>query len=201
MSMLKTWCPSCHNVWERVSHIPVENCPYCGSSPFPPYCPDHLCLLDLPDSIVCQNCPKKPPAIPKPHSKCPADCPYSPQCQTDPRIYDYCPLPRWGGHRAGSGAPHGNLNHLVHGQRSSLLKIAVARLAADRELRAFLILIARAATQGVIPETTRRLIIQALEPSAKRDRRRHRRLASYEASPVDRKDGQLNKHWTRGEFR
>lgn len=68
----------------------------------------------------------------------------------------------WGGARPGAGAPRGNLNRLVHGRQSKLLRIAVEKLAADPELRAFLLLIAHAAIEGEIPETTRNIITRVL---------------------------------------
>lgn len=68
----------------------------------------------------------------------------------------------WGGKRRGAGAPQGNLNRLSHGHQSKLLRIAVEKLAADPELRAFLLLLARAATQGELPQTTKKLITRAL---------------------------------------
>jgi len=128
------------------------------------HCPDPLCILDLTDPSICQHCPKKP----KPHKNCPPDCEYFPQCLDDPQAADYCPRPHngWGGRRDGAGAPHGNLNAIKHGRQSKLIQTAVNKLAADPELRAFLLLIARAATTGEIPETTKKLIFKAL-PSPK----------------------------------
>lgn len=70
--------------------------------------------------------------------------------------------PGWGGRRAGAGAPRANLNRLLHGRDSKLLKVAVEKLAADPELRAFLLLLARAATEGALPQTTKQLITRAL---------------------------------------
>lgn len=126
--------------------------------PWPKDCPDPLCTLDLDDPTLCHSCPTKP----KPHANCPIHCEYYPGCQTDPQRTDYCPRPRWGGRRAGAGAPRANLNHLVHGRDSKLLKVAVDKLAEDPELRAFLLLLARAATTGEIPQTTKQLITRAL---------------------------------------
>jgi hypothetical protein len=68
----------------------------------------------------------------------------------------------WGGKREGAGAPQGNLNAIKHGRDSKLIQAAVDKLAADPELRAFLLLIARAATTGELPQTTRQLILKAL---------------------------------------
>lgn len=96
-------------------------------------CPDPLCILDIPDSTVCQSCPNKP----KPH-------------------------PAWGGKRAGAGAPRANLNRLVHGRNSKLLKVAVEKLSQDPELRAFLLLLARATTEGELPQSTKQLITRSL---------------------------------------
>ena len=101
----------------------------------PPPCPDPLCLRDMEAPPPCPPCPRNEP---KPT-----------------RI-------GWGGKRPGAGAPAANLNRLVHGKASQLLKHAVDKLAADPELRAFLLLVARAATTGEIPETTKRLITEAL---------------------------------------
>lgn len=84
-------------------------------------------------------------------------CPY---CGKSP-VYISSERP-WGGKRKGAGAPLGNLNRLIHGRQSNLLKVAVEKLAADPEMRAFLLLLARAATQGEIPQTTKRLITRAL---------------------------------------
>jgi len=69
----------------------------------------------------------------------------------------------WGGKRAGAGAPKGSLNAIKTGEHSKLIKYAVEKLAADKELRAFLLLIARAATTGEIPQTTQKLIYEALD--------------------------------------
>lgn len=102
------------------------------------HCPDPLCLLDVTpqgfDPTICRKCPKRP----KPHN------------------------PGWGGRRPGAGAPRGNLNAIKHGRSSKLIQTAVDKLAADPELRAFLLLIARAATTGELPETTKRIITRAL---------------------------------------
>lgn len=54
------------------------------------------------------------------------------------------------------------MNRLKHGGRSALIRQAVEILTEHHELRPFLLLIARAATEGEIPETTRRLIIESL---------------------------------------
>ena len=123
-------CPHCGQPYYRAR---FSTCPQCGKPTHPPDCPDPLCILDIPDSTVCLNCPKKP----KPHRG-------------------------WGGKREGAGAPVANLNRLLHGRQSKLLKVAVEKLAADPELRAFLLLLARAATTGEIPQTTKHLITRAL---------------------------------------
>ena len=68
----------------------------------------------------------------------------------------------WGGRRRGAGARPGTMNHLKHGQRSALIRHAVNVLAEHKELRPFLLLIARAAVEGEIPQTTRQLIIESL---------------------------------------
>lgn len=54
------------------------------------------------------------------------------------------------------------MNHLKHGHRSALIRRAVAVLAEHKELRPFLLLIARAAVEGEIPQTTRQVIIESL---------------------------------------
>lgn len=92
-------------------------------------CPDPLCILDLNDHAVCQSCPKQP----KPH-------------------------PGWGGKRDGAGAPVFNLNRLVHGGQSKLLKRGVVRIAQDPELRGVFYIIARLASNGYLPPETRTLI-------------------------------------------
>jgi len=101
-----------------------------------------------------------------PHRDCPKDCPYSAHCNNDPQLPDYCPRPEsrpgWGGRRAGAGAPKGSLNHFKTGSRSALIRRAVEVLAENKELRPFLLLIARAAVEGEIPQTTRRLILHSL---------------------------------------
>jgi len=128
------------------------------------HCPDPLCILDVTpsgfDPTICQACPRKP----KPHPNCPQGCEYVDYCQTDPQASDYCPRPHngWGGNRDGAGAPVGNLNAIKHGKASKLIQAAVDKLAADPELRAFLLLLARAAVQGEIPQTTKQLILKAL---------------------------------------
>jgi len=98
----------------------------------PTPCPDPLCLLDLQEPVPCPQCPQNG------HK------------------------PGWGGRRPGAGAPQHNLNRLTHGQDSKLIRTAVEKLAADPELRAFLLLIARAAVEGEIPQTTKQLIMQTL---------------------------------------
>ena len=130
-------CHTCGITYDRGL---TSQCPYCGTAgpigtarPKPQDCPEPLCLLDIDNPSICQNCPRKP----KPH-------------------------PGWGGKRPGAGAPAFNLNRLTHGQQSRLIKLAVEKLAEDPELRAFLLLIARAATEGEIPETTKRIITKAL---------------------------------------
>ena len=118
----------------------ISICPYCGKSPLPPDCPDPLCILDLNDPAVCQSCPRKP----QPH-------------------------PGWGGRRTGAGAPQGNLNRLVHGGQSRLLKKGIARMAEDPELRAVLLIIARLAAQGEVPPKTKRAITTAIRHQEKED--------------------------------
>jgi len=128
-------------------------CFFCGftikepppQEPEPSPCPDPLCLLDMTENPPCPQCPKnghKPKRTP----------PYPSPSQ-----------PSWGGKRAGAGAPAGNLNAIKTGEHSKLIKYAVEKLAADKELRAFLLLIARAATTGEIPQTTQKLIYEALD--------------------------------------
>ena len=104
-------------------------------------CPDPLCILDMTENPPpCPQCPRKP----KPHN------------------------PSWGGSRPGAGAPVGNLNAIKHGRNSKLIQVAVDRLAADPELIAFLLLLARAAVDGELPQTTKQLILKAL-PSPRRE--------------------------------
>jgi hypothetical protein len=106
--------------------------------PPPPNCPDSLCIRESP-CVLCPLLPKPLPAAPF-------------------QLHQ-----GWGGKRPGAGAPIGSFNHLKNGSRSALFKHAVEVLAEHKELRPFLLLIARAATQGEIPQTTRRLILKALE--------------------------------------
>jgi len=54
-----------------------------------------------------------------------------------PVIYQN-PATRRGGARQGAGAPAGNLNRLVHGQRSKQIDQAIEKLASDPELRPLL---------------------------------------------------------------
>lgn len=125
-------CPHCGLTYD---HAQARLCPYCGQSPHPSDCPDPLCLLDLDNPAICSECPKKPR---KKRSR----------------------RPGWGGRRPGAGAPRGNLNRLSHGKQSQLLKGAVKKLVRDPELRALLLMIARVATTGDLPDTTRKLIIR-----------------------------------------
>jgi len=48
------------------------------------------------------------------------------------------PATKRGGARQGAGAPQGNLNRLVHGQRSKQMSQAIEKLASDPELRPLL---------------------------------------------------------------
>jgi len=85
------------------------------------------------------------------------------QFQTDehgiPVLYQN-PATRRGGQRPGAGAPIGNLNHLVHGGRSKLLKAGIQKMADDPMMRAVLYIIARLALNNHIPAPTRRLIVR-----------------------------------------
>lgn len=99
----------------------------------PDHCPDPLCLPDLPGALRCNPSPKEA----KPRS-------------------------RWGGKRAGAGAPPFNLNRLTHAQRSRVVRRAIARMAQDPELRALLYIIARLADEGTVPVRTKRMIQFAL---------------------------------------
>ena len=76
----------------------------------PDPCPQPLCILDIPDPSACDDCPNEP--MPENPSR--------------------------GGKRAGAGAPVGNLNRLVHGQRSKQVEAAIDKLASDPELRPLL---------------------------------------------------------------
>jgi hypothetical protein len=106
----------------------------------PADCPDPLCLRMEKDSTICFRCPlgRREPALARPARA------------------------GWGGKRRGAGAPKGSLNHLVNGSRSALIRRAVELLADHKELRPFLLLLARAAAEGEIPQTTRRLILHSL---------------------------------------
>lgn len=99
----------------------------------PETCPDPLCILDIPDPSACQDCPN----LPQPH-------------------------PSWGGKRQGAGAPVSNLNAIKTGEHSQLIQTAIDKLAADPKLRAFLLLLARAAIDGELPQTTKSLIIKTI---------------------------------------
>jgi hypothetical protein len=115
----------------------------------PDDCPDPLCLLDVKEPGICNKCPRQlentavltpVSASPPPPNK----------------------KPGWGGKRRGAGLKRGTPINLKHGGRSTLIRRAVDILAKNKELRPFLLLIARAAIDGEIPQTTRRLIIQSL---------------------------------------
>lgn len=111
-------------------------------------CPDPLCLLDMSPPIPCfTDCPFKPT---------PTSALAKPEASVLPHS------PGWGGQRAGAGAPMSNLNAIKTGLRSDILKDAIDRLADDPKLRAFLMLIARAAITGELPQTTRQLILRRL---------------------------------------
>jgi hypothetical protein len=105
--------------------------------PPPKECPDPLCIRDAP-CILCTLLPKSASIVARSSRS------------------------GWGGKRRGAGAPKGSLNHFKNGSRSSLLRHAVEVLAENKELRPYLLLIARAAVQGEIPQTTRRLILRSL---------------------------------------
>lgn len=81
------------------------------------------------------------------------------QEQTDPRWVGH---PDWGGKRAGAGAPRFNLNRLLHGHQSKLLKKGIERMAADPEMRAVLLIIARLALHGEVPPQTKHAIQVAM---------------------------------------
>ncbi len=112
----------------------------------PQDCPDSLCVLDVKEVGICTRCPR--------------------QLENTVYLNPHPPTEEkhkgWGGRRKGAGAPIGSFNHLKTGKRSALIRRAVAVLAEHKELRPFLLLIARAAVEGEIPQTTRRLILQAL---------------------------------------
>lgn len=112
-----------------------------------------------------QAAPSAPPQHPD-SQEC-QECEYQNHCQDDPQKEDYCPQPEperrgWGGRRPGAGVKPGTFNNLKHGKQSVLIRRAVEVLAENKELRPFLLLIARAAVEGVIPQTTRQLIIETL---------------------------------------
>lgn len=125
----------CHHCSLTYDHALARICPYCGESPHPEGCPDPLCILDMSDPTICQACPRKV----RKHRG-------------------------WGGHRPGAGAPPGNLNRLVTGGRSRLLRRGIEKLAADPELRAVLLIIARLADEGAVPLQTRKLIRRITKP-------------------------------------
>lgn len=113
-----------------------------------------------------QRCPQcNTPLKQDPIHKLCLVCP-NPDCDYWCGLHPPSPKVSWGGRRDGAGAPQGNLNAIKHGRDSKLIQTAIDRLAADPELRAFLLLIARAATTGELPQTTRQLILKAL-PSPK----------------------------------
>lgn len=97
--------------------------------PRPETCPSPLCILDMPDPSACEECPNEP----KPHLG-------------------------WGGKRPGAGAPVANLNRLLHGGQSRLLKRGIERMCDDPEMRAVLHIIARLATEGSVPPQTKRTV-------------------------------------------
>ena len=105
----------------------------------PPDCPDPLCVLDVKELGICNKCPR----------------------QLENTVF-LTPHPSWGGKRRGAGAPKGSFNHLKNGSRSALIRHAVEVLVKHKELRPFLLLIARAAVDGEIPQITRRLILKTL---------------------------------------
>jgi hypothetical protein len=101
----------------------------------------------------------------------------------DPHICNQCPLVapqaqpplsaarpggkgKRGGRRPGAGAPVGNLSHLKSGNRSKIVQLAISKLAADPDLRVFLLMLTRISTEGTLPATTRKLIQEALEREA-----------------------------------
>lgn len=89
----------------------------------------------------------------------------APVAQAAPSATPQRPTSGWGGRRKGAGAKPGTMNRLRHGNRSALIRRAVEVLAEHKELRPFLLLIARAAVEGEIPQTTRQLIIKSLGES------------------------------------
>lgn len=120
----------------------------------PATCPDPLCIRDLKNPEACTSC--------------------------------YCELKKhrgWGGRRPGAGAPAGNLNHLVNGVRSKLMRRAVEKLAADPELRVYLFLIAQAASAGGLSPTIRKLIRHVLMTPQAKGRRAYRKVAAARRLP------------------
>lgn len=127
-----TKCPHCGLTYDRAL---TRICPYCGKTPQPADCPEPLCILDMSDPSVCQNCPRKPGK----HQG-------------------------WGGKREGAGAPKGNLNRLTTGGYSQLLKRGIEKMANDPELRAVLYIIAHLANTDELPRSTRVLIRKITHP-------------------------------------
>lgn len=119
-------------------HQPHEVPPLILPTDKTPPCPDALCLKDIGTKEICQKCPR--------------------QLENTVAVA----RPGWGGRRRGAGAPKFNFNRLKDGRQSVLIRRAVDILMEHHELRPFLLLIARAAVEGEIPQTTRRVIIKAL---------------------------------------
>lgn len=98
-------------------------------------------------------------------AKCPW-CGYEPaQAAPQPPPHPTAPEKRgWGGQRQGAGAPTGNLNRLVAGGSSKLLRKGIEKLAADPEMRAVLLIITRLATENMVPPATKKLILKITQP-------------------------------------
>jgi hypothetical protein len=130
-------CPKCRHPYDQDITL---TCPHCGTSHH--RCPDITCGNDLTHPKSCEACYKlkyTPPLPPTPKKAA------------------------WGGRRAGAGAPKGSMNHLINGSRSALIHRAIDLLTDHPELRPILMLLSRLVTDGTIPQTTRRLLLKALE--------------------------------------
>ncbi len=140
-----------HPIYDRLPHS-MDPPPY-SQNPVPENCPDPLCLGDITDPPQCEACPA--------HAQADASAPGA-QPSAEPSAQRPSRKSGWGGKRPGAGVKPGTMNRLRHGNRSALIRRAVELLAENPELRPFLLLIARAAVEGEIPQSTRQLIIKTI---------------------------------------
>jgi DNA-directed RNA polymerase subunit RPC12/RpoP len=92
------------------------------------------------------------------------ECP-KPLCPVDlvePAACIPCKKKKSGGPRIGAGAPFGNLNHLVHGRRSDLLRHGIKRLVSDPSLHYMLIILAQFVLAGDFPPGTKAVFSRAV---------------------------------------